>query len=84
MTIDSKGNVNPCVFLPVAFGNILEEDFSSIYQRMRERIPRPIHRECPSIALNPLLQTRARELGSWPIPYSAVQKEWDTLMQRDP
>jgi len=38
MTIDSKGNVNPCVFLPVTFGNIMEEYFRSIYRRMRERI----------------------------------------------
>ena len=26
LTIDSKGNVNPCVFLPVTFGNIMKED----------------------------------------------------------
>jgi MoaA/NifB/PqqE/SkfB family radical SAM enzyme len=84
MTIDSKGNVNPCVFLPVTFGNILKEDFSSIYRRMREHIPRPIHKECPSISLSKALQARAQELGGWPVPYYAVQKEWEALIENKP
>jgi len=82
MTIDSRGNVNPCVFLPVTFGNIMEEDFNSIYRRMRERIPRPVHKECPSLSLSHVLQARAQEFGGWPVPYSAVQDEWEALMTR--
>jgi MoaA/NifB/PqqE/SkfB family radical SAM enzyme len=81
MTIDSKGNVNPCVFLPVAFGNIMEEDFGSIYKRMRERIPRPVHAECPSVSLAHVLRTRYEDLGIWPIPFDAVIKEWDAIMK---
>jgi MoaA/NifB/PqqE/SkfB family radical SAM enzyme len=80
MTIDSRGNVNPCVFLPLTFGNILEEDFQSIYQRMRDAIPRPIHRECPSISLAQVLKSRARERG-WPVPYDAVRAEWQALVK---
>ncbi|MEJ2111113.1 MAG: radical SAM protein [Acidobacteriota bacterium] len=80
MTIDSGGNVNPCVFLPVTFGNILEEDFTIIYRRMRDQIPRPVHKECPSISLSEVLQARARELGKWPVPYSAIRNEWEALI----
>lgn len=83
MHIDSMGNVNPCVFLPVTFGNILEEDFHAIYSRMRERIPRPIHKQCPSILMSQVLLARAREHG-WPVPYAAIQKEWDALIENDP
>jgi MoaA/NifB/PqqE/SkfB family radical SAM enzyme len=77
MTIDSMGNVNPCVFLPVTFGSILKEDFRSIYQRMREAIPRPVHKECPSISLAPVLRARSKESAGWPVPYSAIRAEWD-------
>jgi MoaA/NifB/PqqE/SkfB family radical SAM enzyme len=81
MTIDSRGNVNPCVFLPVSFGNIMEEDFAAIYRRVRNWIPRPVHKECPSISLSEVLQARARALGGWPVPYSAVRNEWEALMR---
>lgn len=84
MTVDSMGNVMPCVFLPVTFGNIMEEDFRSIYQRMRDEIPRPIHMECPSITLAETLRTKARESHGWPIPYEAIQKEWEALQKNDP
>jgi MoaA/NifB/PqqE/SkfB family radical SAM enzyme len=81
MTIDSKGNVNPCVFLPVSFGNVMEEDFGSIYKRMRASIPRPVHEECPSISLAQVLRNRSRDLGTWPIPFDTVMKEWDSIMK---
>ncbi len=50
--IDSQGNVNPCVFMPVSFGNVSHEDFETIYLRMREYIPKPIHKTCPSVLLS--------------------------------
>jgi MoaA/NifB/PqqE/SkfB family radical SAM enzyme len=34
--INAKGDVQPCEFLNVSFGSIIEEDFKVIYQRMRE------------------------------------------------
>ncbi|HOH79399.1 MAG TPA: NAD-dependent epimerase/dehydratase family protein [Candidatus Cloacimonadota bacterium] len=33
--INAKGDVQPCEFLNVSFGNIASEDFAIIYQRMR-------------------------------------------------
>jgi len=75
LAIDSKGNVNPCVFLPVTFGNILNEDFQTIYARMKIAIPRPLHKECPSVHLAPTL----RERGKYPVPYEQIAEEWNEM-----
>jgi MoaA/NifB/PqqE/SkfB family radical SAM enzyme len=39
--LNAKGDVQPCEFLNISFGNISREDFTSIYRRMREtfRVP---------------------------------------------
>jgi MoaA/NifB/PqqE/SkfB family radical SAM enzyme len=39
--INAKGDVQPCEFLNLSFGNIAEEDFSEIYQRMRKAFEIP-------------------------------------------
>lgn len=72
--IDSLGNVEPCVFLPVSFGNIRHEPFTPIYARMRRAVPRPLHRTCPALGL-------ARSLGfgpekPLPLPHRSVSEEW--------
>ncbi|HZW39434.1 MAG TPA: radical SAM protein [Ignavibacteriaceae bacterium] len=43
--INSKGYLNPCVFLPVRFGNIKEKSFLDIYKEVRKAIPHPL-KEC--------------------------------------
>jgi MoaA/NifB/PqqE/SkfB family radical SAM enzyme len=78
--IDSLGNVNPCVFMPVTFGNILNEDFDTIYSRMRNDIPKPIHKACPSILMSNILRTKVTEGGKFPIPIEGVKKEWKEIL----
>lgn len=39
--INAKGDVQPCEFLNISFGNILDEDFSSIFNRMRAEFNTP-------------------------------------------
>jgi MoaA/NifB/PqqE/SkfB family radical SAM enzyme len=39
--INAKGDVQPCEFLNISFGNIKEEDFEMIYLRMRKCFERP-------------------------------------------
>ena len=82
--VDSKGHVEPCVFLPISFGNILEEDFATIYRRMRTLIPRPVHRLCPSIYLSKKIRGFHDHGMPLPIPFSNVQKEWSELFDEDP
>ena len=77
--IDSLGNVNPCALLPVTFGNIMQEDFPVIYERMRKAIPRPLHKECPSISLGKVLKARSDDGRLSPVPFESVAEEWQTL-----
>ena len=36
MYVDGKGNLRPCDFIPITFGNLTEEPLSVVYDRMRE------------------------------------------------
>lgn len=39
--IGASGEVQPCEFLNISFGNVNEESFETIYQRMRSYFPQP-------------------------------------------
>lgn len=39
--VNAKGDVQPCEFLNISFGNVAEEDFGVIFGRMRECFRRP-------------------------------------------
>lgn len=80
--IDSLGNVNPCVFLPVTFGNILEEDFPAIYARMRKVVSRPVYGECPSLLLAETLREQAQAGHRPPIRYELIRSRWEELLQQ--
>lgn len=80
-SIDSGGNVLPCVFLPVSFGNILEEDIRTIYDRMRAAVPRPIHRRCPAVSLAPVIGERAAEGAGLPVPVARLAGEWRAMWE---
>lgn len=80
--IDSLGNVEPCVFLPVSFGNIMEEDFLDIFKRMRKAIPAPLHKQCPAIYFSEKIRFKKNQGISLPIPYKEMQKEWQEMFER--
>lgn len=75
-TIDSAGNVNPCVFVPVSFGNIQHEDLQKIVTRMRNAIPTPIHTTCPSIQLAQHTQRLNNQELQHTLPYETVRDVW--------
>lgn len=79
--IDSRGHVEPCVFLPVSFGNIIEEDFASIFARMRARIPRPLHDRCPSVQLVETIRTKGNNGSALPLTIETIQAEWEDMMR---
>ena len=37
--VDAFGDVSPCVFIPMAFGNIKEKSIKEIYREMKKRFP---------------------------------------------
>ncbi len=83
MHIDSAGNVNPCVFLPVSFGNIKEEKFSSIYKKMRDAIKNPVRKECPSLALRRNIKIDGPGTESYPVKYEKIKKEFDEAISQN-
>lgn len=79
--IDSVGNVNPCVFMPVSFGNIMKEDFNSIYKRMRAAIPFPIHTDCPSVIFSDTIKNKKN--AAIPVSFNAVANEWRKILLKE-
>jgi MoaA/NifB/PqqE/SkfB family radical SAM enzyme len=77
--INSLGDVEPCVYLPVSFGNILEEDFDTIFKKMRQAVPYPLKKECPSVCLAAKMEADRRKGLSFPIPYERIKNEWQKL-----
>ena len=80
LSIDSRGNVNPCVFLPVTFGNITQERFTVIYERMRKAAPFPIHTECPALQLAAPIERQFGISPEMPVPYERIEREWHSLV----
>jgi MoaA/NifB/PqqE/SkfB family radical SAM enzyme len=77
--IDSKGNVQPCVYLPVSFGNILKEDFHNIYSKMKKATPGPLYGQCPSICLAKTINTKKNQGLPLPVPYREIEGEWKNM-----
>jgi MoaA/NifB/PqqE/SkfB family radical SAM enzyme len=77
--IDSIGHVEPCVFLPISFGNIMEEDFSDIFKKMRKAIPHPLHKQCPGVSLDETIKIKKNKGIPLPIPYREMEKEWQQM-----
>jgi MoaA/NifB/PqqE/SkfB family radical SAM enzyme len=78
--IDSRGNVEPCVFVPITFGNIMEENFSDIFKRMRASVPSPLHTKCPSVQLNQKIR-KMKETGiSLPVPFYKMEEDFISLV----
>lgn len=77
--IDSMGNVEPCVFFPVTFGNILNEDFPIIFERMRKAVPEPLHVTCPSVQLNNPIKCKKDSGIPLPIPFEELTQEFIAL-----
>lgn len=80
LAIDGEGNVSPCVFLPVGFGNIRTESFESIYARMRAVIRKPIRTECPSLTLGPAIRDACAGGAATPVPYEGIRASFDAAL----
>jgi len=79
--IDSLGNVAPCVFLPISYGNILQEDLVDIYTRMRKAIPGPLFKQCPSVFLAEKIKLKRNQGIELPIPYEEIENDWHKMFE---
>ncbi len=77
--IDSIGNVEPCVFLPVTFGNIMNEDLAVILAKMRKAFPKPLHIKCPSVQMSQRIRSKKDNGMIPPVPYENLKKELSEL-----
>jgi len=79
--INAKGDVQPCEFLNMSFGNILEEAFENIYERMRRAFDVPGTRWlCEEYAKD--IHTLHQASGSTSLPLSPelsarIHENWD-------
>jgi MoaA/NifB/PqqE/SkfB family radical SAM enzyme len=76
LSIDSNGDVNPCVFVPVSFGNILEENFGTVYRRMQKVITQPLHDTCASVQLSQLIAQYREQTGDHVVPFEGFSEQW--------
>jgi len=78
-SIDSSGNVIPCVFVPISFGNILKENLPVIFARMRQAVPSPIHKGCGSVLLADLYSDGKDGATA---QFKDVREAWDDRLAR--
>ena len=77
--IDSAGNVCPCVFFPVSFGNIKRDKVEDVYNKMRENIPHPIKCDCPSLKISEKIKMQYRNLSDLPVPFENIKNDFQNL-----
>ena len=79
--INAKGDVQPCEFLNISFGNIADEKFEDIYDRMRACFETPGERIlCEEAAKKIAALYKQHNLNSLPLPpelSKQVYEEWD-------
>lgn len=69
--IDAFGNLSPCDFTPLSFGNLQEEDFDIPYRKLREEFSRP-RDKC--FVLDNMGQIRSAFKDNLPLPYEESKK----------
>lgn len=67
--VDSSGNVQACDLLQVSFGNLLEEDAQTLYDRMKQCFPQPTRGRCPAQLYHKQVEGAYKDHGSLPIPH---------------
>jgi hypothetical protein len=81
-TIDTAGNVNPCVFVPISFGSILHEELPVIMDQMRSVINEPIHNGCASELLQHVYATDSVLQDRTTVKYADVSEQWETRLKK--
>jgi MoaA/NifB/PqqE/SkfB family radical SAM enzyme len=81
LQIDGLGNVKPCAFLPVSFGNAFETGFRPVYNKMRLAIQHPLHTECPARQMSGMIESMSARGFSIPISYDDVAVEWHSTLE---
>lgn len=81
--INAKGDLQPCEFLNISFGNIQNENFDELYDRMREVFRHPSSCQlCEKYAQTVFKLKESNKLTSLPLPPD-ISRELYTTWQRN-
>ncbi len=75
ITIDAQGNVCPCPFTPLSFGNVVHEPVEEVLERLKKHFPTP---SCKCLNTEYLKKIRNDFDGKLPLSYkesAAIVKE---------
>ncbi len=73
--VNAHGEVQPCEFLNVSFGNVNEEPYETVYARMREAFPHPCTDWlCCTQAADIHRLFKEHNLETTPLPWPVTQK----------
>lgn len=83
--IGASGEVQPCEFLNISFGNVNNEDFAEIYRRMRSYFPQPCTDWlCCTQAAAIAEAFRKRESNVSPLPWSETRDLIENWQRGEP
>ncbi len=83
LAINSAGEVQPCPFLHVSFGNIRDEEIDAILVRMRAANPRPRYQECPAVLLAGVLASHRERTGRAVARYEEILPQWGRCLMQE-
>jgi len=79
--IDSCGNMCPCDFTPLSFGNVIKEGFSNVYSSMRKYFDVP---QSKCFLLNNMDKMKAGFKGKLPIEYKEAIRVCGGCIKTEP
>jgi len=80
--IDASGNLQPCIYLNAAIGNLKQEGFWPAYQRMRRLFPRPVDGPCPVFSLHRAVAEAHQQGVPLPLPPEHTERICAGLQRR--
>ena len=83
--LNAKGDVQPCEFLNMSFGNITEEDFGTIYKRMRKAFATPqTCISCEKYSKDIYRLYKGNKLTQLPLPKELTEQVCSSMTQDSP
>jgi len=83
MYVDASGNMQPCVYTHLSVGNVREEPFEVLLDRMRGLFPNPVAGLCPAYELAKPTADAIAEGASNPLPLEHTERLAATITSRE-
>lgn len=80
--IDSSGNLQACDLLQIAFGNVFDEGFDQVYERMRRSFPDFTRGRCPAQTLHREIARVHANAKSLPLDHADCSRVLEQIRAR--